>query len=126
MAPNVYRVDDGEGRSVDIRLGSVHSAKGQTHLATLILSTYWHDHSAKRMLPWLLGHKVNLNGAGPRDRVRLHHMYVAMTRPSHLICLAIPRSALGDDAALNRHVSVLRARGWHVAEILGGATKWYS
>lgn len=123
--PNVYRVDDGAGRSVDIRLGSVHSMKGQTHLATLLLSTYWHDHSAKQMLPWLLGQKVNLNGAGVRDRVRLQHTYVAMTRPSHLICLAIPRSVLGDDAALKRHVTNFRARGWHVAEIVGRASNWY-
>ncbi len=123
--PNVYRVDDGDGRSVDIRLGSVHSMKGQTHLATLLLSTYWHDHSAKRMLPWLLGHKVNLNGAGARDRVRLQHTYVAMTRPSHLVCLAIPRSVLGDAASLNQHVANLMACGWHVAEIVGGVSKWY-
>ena len=125
VGPNVYRVDDRDGRSVDIRLGSVHSMKGQTHLATLLLSTYWHDHSAKQMLPWLLGHKVNLNGAGTRDRVRLQHTYVAMTRPSHLVCLAIPRSVLGDDAALNRHLAILRARGWDVAEIVDGASRWY-
>lgn len=124
--PNVYRVHDGDGRSVDIRLGSVHSMKGQTHLATLLLSTYWHDHSAKKMLPWLLGQKVNLSGAGPRDRVRLQHTYVAMTRPSHLVCLAIPRSVLGDDGSLNRHVANLTARGWHVAEIVDGASRWYS
>ena len=97
--PNVYRVGDGSGRSVDIRLGSVHSTKGQTHLATLLLSTYWHDHSSERMLPWLLGNKANLSDAKDRDRRRLLQTYVAMTRPSHLVCLAIPRFVLGDDDA---------------------------
>jgi DNA helicase II / ATP-dependent DNA helicase PcrA len=124
--PNVYRVEDGTGRSVDIRLGSVHSMKGQTHLATLLLNTYWHDHSAKRMLPWLLGEKVNLNGAGVQDRDRLKQTYVAMTRPSHLVCLAVPRAALGDDAALTGHVTTLKERGWHVAEVVDGAACWYS
>lgn len=123
--PNVYRVEDGAGRSVDIRLGSVHSMKGQTHLATLLLSTYWHDHSAKRMLPWLLGEKVNLNGAGVQDRARLQQTYVAMTRPSHLVCLAVPRAALGDDAALAGHVATLEERGWHVADVVDGASSWY-
>jgi len=119
--PNVYRVDDGAGRSVDIRLGSVHSMKGQTHLATLLLSTYWHDHSARRMLPWLLGEKVNLNGAGKQDRIRLQQTYVAMTRPSHLLCLAIPRSVLGEDAAMATQVATLRNQGWTVAEVIDGA-----
>ena len=123
--PNVYRVDDGAGRSVDIRLGSIHSMKGQTHLATLLLSTYWHDHSAKRMLPWLLGEKVNLNGAGSQDRARLQQTYVAMTRPSHLVCLAVPRSLLGDDAARADHVVKLKARGWNVADVVDGTPRWY-
>ncbi len=124
--PNVYRVSDSAGRNVNIRLGSVHSMKGQTHLATLLLSTYWHDHSAKRMLPWLLGEKANLSGAGPQDRARLHQTYVAMTRPSHLICLAVPRSVLGDDAALDGHVATLKDRGWSVADVVDGAPSWYS
>lgn len=124
--PNVYRVDDSAGRSVDIRLGSVHSMKGQTHLATLLLSTYWHDHSAKKMLPWLLGEKVNLNGAGERDRARLRQTYVAMTRPSHLVCLAVPRSVLGDDDAMRRRTATLLNRGWGVAEVIDGAARWHT
>lgn len=124
--PNVYRVEDGAGRSVDIRLGSVHSMKGQTHLATLLLSTYWHEHSTERMLPWLLGEKVNLNGAGTRDRARLQQAYVAMTRPSHLLCLAVPRAAFGDDAGLPGHVATLKVRGWRVADVVGGVPIWYS
>ena len=121
---NVYRVDDCCGRSVDIRLGSVHSMKGQTHLATLLLSTYWRGHSARRMLPWLLGEKVNLNGAGEQDRIRLQQTYVAMTRPSHLLSFAIPRSVLGDEVTMHGHVATLRSRGWAVAEVLGGAAHW--
>ena len=123
--PNVYRVDDGAGRSVDIRLGSVHSMKGQTHLATLLLSTYWYDHSAERMLPWLLGEKVNLNGAGARDRARLRQTYVAMTRPSHLICLAVPRSVLGDSTnGRNNNIGRLQQRGWSVADVIDGRASW--
>tara|TARA_B100000700_G_scaffold326219_1_gene437100 strand:- start:10867 stop:12459 length:1593 start_codon:yes stop_codon:yes gene_type:complete len=124
--PNVYRVDDVAGRSVDIRIGSVHSMKGQTHLATLLLSTYWHDHSTKRMLPWLLGKKINLNGARDRDRIRLLQTYVALTRPSHLVCLAIPRSALGDDSELPKHISTLRSRGWAVADVIEGVVHWHT
>lgn len=122
--PNIYRVLDGAGRIVDIRVGSVHSVKGQTHLATLLMSTYYHDHSAKRMLPWLLGDNINLCGAGNRDRDRLRQTYVAMTRPSHLVCLAIPRSAFDGDVALSDQIATLRNRGWAVADLVDGAAHW--
>ena len=124
--PNVYRYDNGTGRIVDIRLGSVHSVKGQTHLATLLLSTYWHKHSSERILPWLLGEKINLNGAGVQDRARLHQTYVAMSRPSHLLCLAVPSSALGNADVLLGRVEILKNRGWRVAEVIDGAPNWYS
>lgn len=123
--PNVYRISSGD-RSVDIRLGSIHSVKGQTHLATMLLNTYWHAHSSKRILPWLLGDKINENGARTQDRKRLLQTYVAMTRPSHMICLAVPRRIFGDAESLARHVSTLRKRGWRTAEIIDGSVQWYA
>jgi hypothetical protein len=77
------------------------------------------------MLAWLLGTKVNENGAGPHDRKRLLQTYVAMTRPTHMICLALRRSAFGDDSeTFTEHVSTLKGRGWRVAEIVDGAPEW--
>jgi DNA helicase-2/ATP-dependent DNA helicase PcrA len=121
--PNVYRVLDGD-RQIDIRLGSIHSVKGQTHLATMVLSTFWFDHSSQKLLPWLLGTKINASGAGIRDRKRLLQTYVAMTRPSHLVCLAIPRFIFGDDDGVTQHVATLVGRGWQVAEIINGSPQW--
>lgn len=123
--PNVYRFSEGH-RSVDIRLGSIHSVKGQTHLATMVLNTFWYGHSAKKLLPWLLGEKVNGNTAGARDVKRLLQTYVALTRPSHMICLAVPRSVFGDDQALAQYVATLNRRGWRVAEIVDGASEWHA
>lgn len=117
--PNIFRFIGGNG-TIDIRLGSIHSVKGQTHLATLLLSTYWHAHSAKRMMPWLLGHQTNGTGAGIQDMQRLLHTYVAMTRPGHLLCLAVPRSALGGE----QNLATLNERGWSVAEIVDGTAQW--
>lgn len=124
--PNVYRVSDGD-RWVDIRLGSIHSVKGQTHLATMLLSTYWYAHSSERILPWLLGAKVNGAGVGINDRKRLLQAYVAMTRPSHMICLAVRRSIIGDDAqGYAQNVATLRRLGWRVAKIIDGAPEWHA
>jgi hypothetical protein len=74
----------------------------------------------------LLGEKINLNGAGIQDRARLHQTYVAMSRPSHLVCLAIPRSKLGNADVLFGRVEALKNRGWQVAEVVDGAPNWYS
>lgn len=123
-SPNVYHVSHGN-RRVNIRLGSIHSVKGQTHLATLVLNTYWHDHSFRRMLPWLLGDKVNEGGAKVQDRKRLLQTYVAMTRPSHMICLAVPYSICSGAKSFSQHIATLSARGWRVAEIIDGAPVWH-
>ena len=69
------------------------------------------------MLPWLLGTRTNDSGAGPEDRIRLLQTYVAMTRPTHLICLAIPRSTFGDEEEYARHMEALKRRNWCIAEL---------
>ena len=120
---NVYNCSANCG-SLGIQVGSIHSVKGQTHLATLLLSTFWHGHSGAKLLPWLLGDTANGTRTGTRDKQRLRHTYVAMTRPSHLLCLAIPRSALGDDQGVKENVARLRERGWVVAEIIEGSVCW--
>lgn len=123
VEPNVLCVTNGDN-TVKIRLGTIHSVKGQTHLATLLLSTYWYASSAKQMMPWLLGQKVNGKRANKRDTQRLLHTYVAMTRPRHLLCLAIPRSALGKANTMVQAFATLRARGWHIAEIVENEVSW--
>ena len=107
---NIFRVNGPSG-TIDIRLGSIHSVKGETHLATLLLSTYWHAHSAKEMMPWWLGVKSGAQGAGTRNTQRLLHTYVAMTRPSHLLCLAVPRSALAARGETPRRTETGEAPG---------------
>ena len=57
VEPNVLRVSNQSG-TIDIRLGSIHSVKGQTHVATLLLNTFWYGHSAKHIMPWLLGQNI--------------------------------------------------------------------
>lgn len=120
---NVCRVETDDG-VIGIRLGSIHSVKGQTHLASLVLSTYWHDHSSHRMMPWTSGTSVNGDGVGVRDVQRLLLNYVAMTRPTHLLCLAIPQSALGGTQNRDTNLAAMRERGWRIAEMVDGVANW--
>ncbi|WP_022678022.1 UvrD-helicase domain-containing protein [Novosphingobium sp. B-7] len=105
---------------VRIRLGSIHSVKGETHTATLVLDSFYFAHHLSELKPWLLGAKVGgsrLNsrgnvvreGARMLGRLRLH--YVAMTRPTHLLCLGMRKDAFDAE-----ELDILIGRGWTVID----------
>ncbi len=105
---------------VQIRLGSIHSVKGETHTATLVLDSFFHKHHLSELKPWILGEraggmKKKLRGKpepeGSRMLGRLKLHYVAMTRPSHLLCLAMRR-----DAFIGSELEILKKRGWTTIE----------
>lgn len=51
---NTYRFTQ-DNQHVDIQLASIHSVKGRTHSATLILETFSRKHFLEMMMPWLEG-----------------------------------------------------------------------
>jgi DNA helicase-2/ATP-dependent DNA helicase PcrA len=113
-AANCYRYTCSAG-SVDIHLGSIHKAKGQTHVATLVLETYNRTHFLDALMPWMVGKNVNgTKCTNPTAAQRLMQAYVAMTRPTYLLCAAIRASSLeaGKGAATN--TQRLIDRGWKV------------
>lgn len=114
---NIYRYTCETGL-IDIRLGSIHMAKGQTHLATLILETYNNSHFLHSLLPWIQGRNSNgTEGMNVTAKKRLLSLYVAMTRPTHLLCLAIRRSSFGTDIQLTQAQERLASLGWTVKSI---------
>lgn len=105
---------------VRIRLGSIHSVKGETHTATLVLDSFYHGHHLGELKPWLLGTKsggssMNHRGRqvleGPRMLGRLKLHYVAMTRPTHLLCLAMRKDAFNEV-----ELQMLADRGWTIID----------
>ena len=101
---------------VHIRLGSIHSVKGETHTATLVLDSFFHKHHLSELKHWMLGERIGgmkkksrgkpeLEGSRMLGRLKLH--YVAMTRPSHQLCLAIRR-----DTFIDGELELLKAQGW--------------
>jgi hypothetical protein len=112
-----------DGRRVEIRVGSIHSVKGRTHTATLVLETFWKDnkkrHNLELLSPWLRGIKAGGYNVGIQQQSRLKVHYVAATRPTHLLCLAMKRSSFeNDEGNLNqRLVQELEQRGWQVKSI---------
>jgi len=56
LLPNYYVYCDEETkREVDMEFGSIHSVKGRTHLATLVLETFMKSHNMKSILDYLCG-----------------------------------------------------------------------
>lgn len=90
--------------------------KGETHTATLVLETFWFQHNLASLRPWLEGRKIGGNSAGPRERTRLKLHYVAMTRPTHLLCLAVKRTCFEDNKGNldAKMIAELEKRGWRV------------
>lgn len=109
------------GRKVSIRVGSIHSVKGQTHTATLVLETFWNQHNLELLLPWLTKKEHGGKSAGiqQRDRLKLH--YVAMTRPTHLLCLAMKQDVLKYE-----HMDIIKNSGWQVRQVQenGSTVPW--
>ena len=107
LAKNTYYYEDNQtGRSVKIRLASIHAVKGQTHLATLLLETYWHDHNIKSVLSALYG---QYPPKGVRNEMRKKCNYVALTRARGLICVALPREFVSND-----EIKLIQNHGWNV------------
>ncbi len=103
---------------VAIRVGSIHSVKGETHTATMVLDTYFHGHHLQELKPWLLGANAGKGAAGVRTQARLKQHYVGMTRPTHLLCLALK------DTFTPQEVEALKARAWRVARVEQASVTW--
>jgi len=110
---NRFRFRDGS-RYVDIDVGTVHSAKGQTHTATLVLETYYKRHDLDDLMDWLVHKRCGATGDEGVERLeRMRLIYTAMTRPTHLLCLAISASGTGE-ASSETVVGRLGELGWKV------------
>ena len=104
---------------VNIRVGSIHSVKGETHTATLALETFWYDHNLASIMDWLCGDREGGSGQNQRIQNRLKVHYVAMTRPTHLLCLAMRLSTFqNSDGELDQDlIHKLKHHGWQVRAI---------
>ncbi len=98
-------VDKESSRMIDMEFGSIHSVKGRTHLATLVLETYMRTHNMKSILKYLCGDVK----ASSQHGKKLKCQYVAMTRARALVCLAIPIDFV-DENTRNK----LKKIGWNL------------
>lgn len=74
-------------REIEIDIGTIHSVKGETHSATLVLETKKNRFTFEDIMDLLLG----LEDKRPDQKNKISLMketYVGMSRPKYLLCLA--------------------------------------
>jgi DNA helicase-2/ATP-dependent DNA helicase PcrA len=100
------------GRELEFSLGTVASMKGETHLASLVLEAY--GGTSRRLdlglaLPAIAGTAKGLHKLTDLQQWQLRNVYVAMSRPTHFLCLAANANRVDKETC-----EALMAKGWQV------------
>ena len=74
---NIYHYPS-SSQKVKIRMGSIHSVKGDEHTATLVLETFWNTHNLEYIMKWFMKGKSALDCSGVKRPSRMKLHYVAM------------------------------------------------
>lgn len=113
-----------EDEQINIKLGSIHSVKGQTHCATMYVETEYHTSETSKL-------KIEVKGTGKRpdfygknplffqeqnfsalNKVRsnetLKMMYVGFSRPTDLLCFAVRKNNVEND------IEKFAESGWNI------------
>ncbi len=106
---NMYLCESGR----EIEVGTIHSVKGETHDATLILETKYYQDDVNQMLPYIID---ATKGQPTTDRKKsfMRKLYVAGSRPRHLLCMAMHKDNISDG-----QIADLIALEWSVLSVLG-------
>lgn len=93
--------DNTEDYQIRIDIGTVHSAKGQTHCATMYVETayqrppYETNKIIKRNANPFLQQRHNCTRKFEKQSIKM--MYVGFSRPTHLLCFAALKENIGDN-----------------------------
>lgn len=106
---------------VRVKVGTIHSVKGETHMATLVLDTHYYGSHLLRIKDWLVGRQMGLppRPASETLRASLKQHYVAMTRPSHFLCVAMRTGDLTTE-----EIQLMQHRHWRIGYVGQNGVQW--
>lgn len=102
---NIYKYFSGT-TEIEIEVSTIHSVKGETHTATCYLETFCYKYDIKRIMDYMKGQYTE--PTQKRIKQNLKMAFVGMSRPSHLLCVAIHRDSISTQE------EDLRRSGWDV------------
>jgi len=92
---NVYKCN-----GMDVEVGTIHSIKGETHTATLYMETYYDKgYESQRLKECFLGKTHSFSQDKDKDirnKESIKMAYVGMSRPTHLLCVAVHKDRVKD------------------------------
>ncbi len=96
--PNNYLEYEHDNIQFKIDIATIHSVKGKTHTGTLYLETFKDKYETQKgVFKDCLMKKENRNKEfGVQLKETLKMAYVGMSRPTHLLCVAIHKSSFSD------------------------------
>lgn len=101
---NSYKNDN-----VVIEIGTIHSVKGETHTATLYLESFYRKCETKKIIGIFKGKQLTATERKKPQKVEAAKMaYVAMSRPTHLLCFACKKDHIAG------HENDLKNNGWEI------------
>ncbi|MCW9013529.1 MAG: UvrD-helicase domain-containing protein [Gammaproteobacteria bacterium] len=122
MPGNKVKHSDG----FQLELSTIHGVKGETHDATLIVETKNHTFDLETMLPYLTGElpsddhqnqqlpdKPNSRRNFKPNKTFMKQLYVAMSRPKHLLCLALHTERISEEDKQS-----LQVKGWQIETLI--------
>ncbi|MBN8682360.1 MAG: ATP-dependent helicase [Chitinophagales bacterium] len=116
--PKNYLEYESDNFKFKIDIATIHSVKGETHTGTLYLETFKDKYETQKgVFKDCLAKKENRSSSfGVQLKETLKMAYVGMSRPTHLLCIAIHKSSL---ANFERDKQELEEAGWQVIELIG-------
>ena len=106
-----------DGHTLEIELGTVHSMKGETHTATLVLESYCGNagrFDVGHILPVIAGLEARNPRATDSHLAQYRTLYVSMSRPTSFLCLSANVARVTDEVR-----AALVAKGWVVEHLAG-------
>ena len=120
-------VQNAEDNEIPLTVGTVHSAKGMTHCATMYVETSYRNkyesqyvtevkttgrvpNKVTTITSALLKHDIEVNGKIAAMAKRM--LYVGFSRPTHLLCYASEKSLWSDEL-----LGMMNKAGWIIEDI---------
>ncbi len=98
---------------IEVKVDTVHGVKGETHKATLYLETYYNRiHDLRKILPFIKGQYDNKIANQKTGQETLKVAYVGMSRPTHLLCLA-----MNSEGLTQSDIDEMYKNGWEIVYV---------
>ncbi|MCX8518807.1 MAG: UvrD-helicase domain-containing protein [Methylophilaceae bacterium] len=98
------------GKSFTIDVSTIAGVKGETHLATLVLESFLQTKfDVESALKYLCGEACSMSIEPDNLHKQMRNLFVGMTRPTRLLCVAMHRSRLSPE-----YEDKLTRDGWKI------------